>query len=319
MSAVLPAVKSAEIGAQRIAFGVMVAFFLLGPALGMYPVFLMKALCFALFACAFNLLIGFGGLLSFGHAMFLGTAGYVSAHAAKVWGVPPELAILAGTAASALLGVVVGALAIRRQGIYFAMITLALAQMIFFFCLQAPFTHGEDGIQAVPRGKLFGMLDMSHTLTMYYVVLTIFLGAFLLIVRVIHSPFGNVLKAIRENEPRAISLGYDAERYKLLAFVLSATLSGLAGATKAIVFQLASLTDVHWTMSGEVVLMTLLGGMGTVFGPVVGAFTIIGLENYLAGFGQWVTVITGSIFVVCVLTFWRGIVGEIGRWLKKPL
>ena len=230
---------------------------------------------------------------------------------------PPELAILAGTAASALLGLVTGALAIRRQGIYFAMITLALAQMIFFFCLQAPFTHGEDGIQAVPRGKLFGVLDLSNTLVMYYVVLAIFLAAFLLIFRVIHSPFGNVLKAIRENEPRAISLGYDAERYKLLAFILSATLAGLAGATKAIVFQLASLTDVHWTMSGEVVLMTLLGGMGTIFGPVVGAFAIIGLESYLAGFGQWVTVITGAIFVVCVLAFRRGIVGELGAWWAK--
>jgi branched-chain amino acid transport system permease protein len=297
-----------------VATAVMAAALALAPHVGIYPVFLMKALCFALFACAFNLLIGFGGLLSFGHAMFLGTAGYVSAHAAKEWGAPPELAILAGTAASAVLGLVSGALAIRRQGIYFAMITLALAQMIFFFCLQTPFTHGEDGIQAVPRGKLFGLIDLAGTLTMYYVVLAIFLGAFLLIFRVIHSPFGNVLKAIRENEPRAISLGYDAERYKLLAFVLSATLSGLAGATKAIVFQLASLTDVHWTMSGEVVLMTLLGGMGTIFGPVVGAFAIIGLENYLAGFGQWVTVITGGIFVVCVLAFRRGIVGELGAW-----
>ena len=300
-----------------LATALMVAGFAIAPHVGIYPVFLMKALCFALFACAFNLLIGFGGLLSFGHAMFLGTAGYVSAHAAKVWGAPPELAILAGTAASALLGLVSGALAIRRQGIYFAMITLALAQMIFFFCLQAPFTHGEDGIQAVPRGKMFGFIDLSNTLVMYYVVLAVFLGGFLLIFRVIHSPFGNVLKAIRENEPRAISLCYDAERYKLLAFVLSATLAGLAGATKAIVFQLASLTDVHWTMSGEVVLMTLLGGMGTVFGPVVGAFTIIGLENYLAGFGQWVTVITGAIFVVCVLAFRRGIVGELGAWWAR--
>jgi len=298
---------------------VMAAALVVAPHVGFYPVFLMKALCFALFACAFNLLIGYGGLLSFGHAMFLGMAGYVSAHAAKVWGAPPELAILAGTAAAALLGVVSGALAIRRQGIYFAMITLALAQMIYFFCLQAPFTHGEDGIQAVPRGKLFGVLDLANTLTMYYVVLAIFLGGFLLILRVIHSPFGNVLKAIRENEARAISLGYDTDRYKLLAFVLSATLSGLAGATKAIVFQLASLTDVYWTMSGEVVLMTLLGGMGTIFGPVVGAFAIIGLENYLAGFGQWVTVITGTIFVVCVLAFRRGIVGELGRFLNKSL
>jgi branched-chain amino acid transport system permease protein len=295
----------------------MAATLALAPHVGVYPVFLMKALCFALFACAFNLLLGFGGLLSFGHAMFLGTAGYVSAHAAKVWGMPPEVAILAGTAASAALGIVTGALAIRRQGIYFAMITLALAQMIFFFCLQAPFTHGEDGIQAVPRGKLFGLLDLNSTLTLYYVVLAIFIAAFLLIYRVIHSPFGNVLKAIRENEPRAISLGYDAERYKLLAFVLSATLAGLAGATKAIVFQLASLTDVHWTMSGEVVLMTLLGGMGTIFGPVVGAFAIVGLESYLAVFGQWVTVITGAIFVVCVLAFRRGIVGELGAWWSK--
>jgi branched-chain amino acid transport system permease protein len=297
-----------------VATALMAAALAVAPHVGLYPVFLMKALCFALFACAFNLLIGFGGLLSFGHAMFLGTAGYVSAHAAKVWGAPPELAILAGTGASALLGIVSGALAIRRQGIYFAMITLALAQMIYFFCLQAPFTHGEDGIQAVPRGRLFGLVDLSHPLAMYYLVLAVFLGGFLLIFRVIHSPFGNVLKAIRENEPRAISLGYDAELYKLLAFVLSATLAGLAGATKAIVFQLASLTDVHWTMSGEVVLMTLLGGMGTLFGPVVGAFTIVGLENYLAGFGQWVTVITGAIFVVCVLAFRRGIVGELGAW-----
>ena len=296
---------------------VMAALLTVAPFAGIYPVFLMKALCFALFACAFNLLIGFGGLLSFGHAMFLGTAGYVCAHAAKVWGWPPEAAILAGTGAAATLGLVTGLLAIRRQGIYFAMITLALAQMIYFFCLQAPFTHGEDGIQSVPRGRLFGLLDLSNTLTMYYFVLIVFIAAFALIYRVIHSPFGQVLKAIRENEPRTISLGYDAERYKLLAFVLSATLAGLAGATKAIVFQLASLTDVHWTMSGEVVLMTLLGGMGTVFGPVVGAFIIIGLENYLAAFGEWVTVITGGIFVVCVLAFRRGIVGEIMAWWSQ--
>jgi branched-chain amino acid transport system permease protein len=249
--------------------------------------------------------------------MFLGTAGYVCAHAAKVWGFPPELAILTGTAASAALGVVVGALAIRRQGIYFAMITLAVAQMMFFFYLQMPFTHGEDGIQAVPRGVLFGVLDLSRILTMYYVVLAVFLLGFLFIYRVIHSPFGQVLKAIRENEPRAISLGYDADRYKLIAFILSATLAGLAGAVKAIVFQLASLTDVHWTMSGEVVLMTLLGGMGTIFGPVVGAFIIIALESYLAGFGEWVTVITGVIFVVCVLAFRRGIVGELAAWWAR--
>jgi len=303
---------------QRIAFAAMVALLVLAPFV-VYPVFLMKALCFALFACAFNLLIGFGGLLSFGHAMFLGTAGYACAHAAKVWGFNPEFAILFGTAASALLGIVTGLLAIRRQGIYFAMITLALAQMIFFFCMQAPFTGGEDGIQAVPRGMLFGLIDLSNVMLMYFFVLAIFLAGFLLIYRIIHSPFGQVLKSIRENEQRAISLGYRTDQYKLLAFVLSATLAGLAGATKAIVFQLASLTDAHWNMSGEVVLMTLLGGLGTVFGPVVGAFVIITMENYLSGLGQWVTIIQGSIFVVCVLAFRRGIIGEVGHWLKKPL
>jgi branched-chain amino acid transport system permease protein len=299
-----------------IAFAVMVALFGVAPVV-VYPVFLMNVLCMALFACAFNLLIGFGGLLSFGHAMFLGMAGYVCAHGAKVWGLPPEAAIALGTAASALLGLVTGLLAIRSQGIYFAMITLALAQMVYFFCLQAPFTHGEDGIQSVPRGKLFAVLDLNNIWVLYYVVLAIFVGAFLLIYRTVHSPFGQVLKAIRENEPRAISLGYDADRYKLLAFVLSAALSGLAGATKAIVFQLASLTDVHWTMSGEVVLMTLLGGMGTIFGPVVGALVIVGLQNYLAPLGQWVTVITGVIFVICVLAFRRGIVGELTAWWAR--
>jgi branched-chain amino acid transport system permease protein len=300
-----------------VAIAAMVALFALAPLVGFYPVFLMKVLCFALFACAFNLLIGFGGLLSFGHAMFLGTAGYVSAHAAKEWGLPPEAAIALGTLAAAALGVVTGFITIRRQGIYFAMITLAIAQMMFFFYLQANFTHGEDGIQAVPRGRLFGFIDLSNPYAMYYTVLAIFLFGFLVIYRAIHSPFGQVLQAIRENEPRAISLGYDADRYKLLAFVLSATLSGLAGATKAIVFQLASLTDVHWTMSGEVVLMVLLGGMGTIFGPVVGALVIIALENYLAPFGQWVTIITGLIFVVCVLAFRRGIVGELAAWLER--
>jgi branched-chain amino acid transport system permease protein len=300
-----------------VATAIMLALLAAVPAVGVYPVFVMKALCFALFACAFNLLIGFGGLLSFGHAMFLGTAGYVTAHAAKVWGLSPELAILAGTLASTLLGIVAGALAIRRQGIYFAMITLAIAQMIFFFYLQAPFTGGEDGIQSVPRGRLLGVINLSNINAMYYTVLAIFAAGFLLIHRVIHSPFGNVLKAIRENEQRAISLGYDAERYKLVAFVLSASLSGLAGATKAIVFQLASLTDVQWQMSGEVVLMTLLGGMGTIFGPVVGAFVIIGLEHYLAEQGQWVTVITGTIFVICVLAFRRGIVGELAAWRER--
>jgi branched-chain amino acid transport system permease protein len=304
--------------AQKIALGAMAAFFLLAP-LAVYPVFLMKAMCFALFACAFNLLIGFGGLLSFGHAMFLGTAGYVAAHAAKVWGLPPEFAILVGTAAAALLGLVTGLLAIRRQGIYFAMITLALAQMIYFFYLQAPFTGGEDGIQAVPRGRLLGFIDLANVWAMYGTVFVIFMAGFLVVYRVIHSPFGQVLKAIRENEQRAISLGYDVNRYKLLAYLLSATLAGLAGATKSLVFQLASLTDVHWSMSGEVVLMTLLGGLGTVFGPVVGAFVIITMENYLSQIGAWVTVTQGAIFVVCVLTFRRGIVGELANWLRKPL
>jgi branched-chain amino acid transport system permease protein len=319
MAEPVPALAAEPAAQPRVlvVLAVLAALLAVAPFLGFYPVFLMKALCFALFACAFNLLLGFGGLLSFGHAMFLGTAGYVCAYAAKQWGLTPELAILTGTAASALLGVIVGALAIRRQGIYFAMITLAIAQMMYFFYLQTPFTHGEDGIQSVPRGQLFGVLDLSNTLTMYYFVLVIFLAAFLLIYRIIHSPFGQVLKAIRENEPRAISLGYDATRYKLLAFILSATLAGLAGATKAIVFQLASLTDVHWTMSGEVVLMTLLGGMGTIFGPVVGAFVIVSLENYLAAFGEWVTVITGAIFVICVLAFRRGIVGELSAWWLK--
>ncbi len=303
---------------QVVAFAVMVAFFVVAPFF-IYPLFLMKALCFALFACAFNLLIGYVGLLSFGHAAFLGSAGYISAHTAKVWGWPPELAILAGTVVAGALGVLIGALAIRSRGIYFANITLALAQMIYFFCLQAPFTHGEDGIQAVPRGMLFGLLDLRSTMTMYFVVLAVFLAGFLLIYRTIHSPFGQVLKAIREHEPRAVSLGYTAEQYKLLAFVLSATLSGLAGGTKAIVFQLASLTDVHWTMSGEVVLMTLLGGLGTVFGPVVGAFIVISLENYLSQLGAWVTVVQGVIFVLCVLTFRRGVVGELARLIKKPL
>jgi branched-chain amino acid transport system permease protein len=303
---------------QKIAFVIMAALFALAP-LAVYPVFIMKVMTFALFACAFNLLIGYGGLLSFGHAMFLGTAGYAAAHSAKVWGFPPELAILFGTGAAALLGVVTGLLAIRRQGIYFAMITLALAQMIYFYYLQVKFTGGEDGIQAVPRGTLFGFIDLSNIWAMYYTVLVIFLGGFLAIYRVIHSPFGQVLKCIRENEPRAVSLGYDTTRYKLLAFVISATLAGLAGATKALVFQLASLTDVHWTMSGEVVLMTLLGGLGTIFGPVVGALIIISMENYLAQLGAWVTIVQGLIFVVCVLTFRRGVIGELANFLKKPL
>ncbi|MCG3190043.1 MAG: hypothetical protein LKCHEGNO_02626 [Burkholderiaceae bacterium] len=303
---------------QWIVFIAMALLLAVAPAV-IYPVFMMKVMCFALFACAFNLLIGFGGLLSFGHAMFIGAAGYASAHSAKVWGFPPELAILFATGCAALLGWLSGLLAIRRQGIYFAMITLALAQMVYFFCLQAKFTGGEDGIQSVPRGRLFGLVDLSQPLAMYSLVLVVFLGGFLLIYRTIHSPFGQVLKAIRENEPRAISLGYDTDRYKLLAFVLSATLSGLAGATKALVFQLASLTDVYWTMSGEVVLMALVGGMGTVFGPVVGAALVITMQNYLAQLGAWVTVVQGVIFVFCVLAFRRGIVGELGAWLKKSL
>ena len=303
---------------QVLAFAVMLAFFAAAPFF-VYPLFMMKALCFALFACAFNLLLGYVGLLSFGHAAFLGSAGYVSAHAAKVWGAPPEAAILLGTAAAAGLGAVIGYLSIRSKGIYFANITLAFAQMIFFFCVQIPFTHGEDGIQAVPRGMMFGLLDLRGTLTIYYVVLAVFLGGFLLVYRAIHSPFGQVLKAIRENEPRAVSLGYTADHYKLIAFVISATLAGLAGGTKSLVFQLASLTDVHWTMSGEVVLMTLLGGMGTVFGPVVGALIMVSLEHYLAQLGAWVTVMQGAIFVVCVLTFRRGVMGDLARLLKKPL
>jgi branched-chain amino acid transport system permease protein len=297
-------------------FAGMVAVLLIAPVY-VYPIFLMNVLCFAIFACAFNLLIGYAGLLSFGHAAFLGTAGYVTGHAAKVWGLPPELAILAGMTASGVLGLLFGLLAIRRQGIYFAMITLALAQMMYFFYLQAPFTGGEDGIQAVPRGQMFGLLNLQHMMTLYFVVLAIFLVAFLFIYRIINSPFGEVLKAIRENEARAISLGYKPDHYKLIAFVLSAALSGLAGGTKAIVFQLATLTDVHWMMSGEVVLMTLLGGLGTVFGPVVGAFVIVALQNYLAPLGAWVTIVQGAIFVLCVLTFRRGIVGEIMAIVKR--
>ncbi len=303
--------------------GHLLAALLIGLALAapfvLYPVFLMKALCFALFACAFNLLIGYVGLLSFGHAAFMGGASYVTAHCAKVWGFPPELAILAGVAAAAVLGTVFGWIAIRRQGIYFAMVTLALAQMLFFYALQAPFTHGEDGIQAVPRGRFLGLVDLgeSSNLAMYYFVLAIFLLGFFIIHRTIHSPFGQVLKAIRENEPRTISLGYKTDQYKLVAFILSATLAGLAGATKSLVFQLASLTDVDWTMSGEVVLMTLVGGLGTVLGPVVGAFIVVTMENYLAQFGSWVTIIQGVVFVLCVLTFRRGVVGEIAHLLRQ--
>ena len=275
---------SAEGRGETIAFFIMTAALVVAPFF-IYPLFLMQALCFALFACAFNLLIGYVGLLSFGHALYFGWASYLCANAAKVWGFPPELAILTGAATGAVLGLVAGSLAIRRQGIYFAMITLALAQMMFFFALQAKFTGGEDGIQGVPRGKLFGLIDLTSNNTMYALVVVIFLACFLFILRVINSPFGEVLKAIRENEPRAISLGYKTDRYKLVAFVLSATLAGVAGGTKAIVFQIASLTDVHWTMSGEVVLMTLVGGLGTVFGPMIGAFAIVTMQTDLADFG----------------------------------
>ncbi len=276
-------------------------------------------LCFGLFASAVNLLLGYGGLLSFGHAAYFGMASYISAHAAKVWGLTPELAILSGTAVAALLGLAIGALAIRRLGIYFAMVTLAFAQMVYFFALQAPFTGGEDGIQAVPRGRLFGLVDLSDDRSLYWLVAAIFFFGMLAIYRIIHSPFGQVLKAIREHEPRAVSLGYRTQHYKLLVFVLSATLAGLAGATKAIVFQLASLTDVYWGMSGEVVLMTLLGGMGTVFGPMVGAAVVVTMQNYLAPLGAWVTVIEGVVFVICVLLFRAGIVGVVGRLVGRPL
>lgn len=308
--------------AYSIAFVAMLA-----APLVVYPVFLMKMLCFALFACAFNLLIGFTGLLSFGHAAFFGGAGYVAGHAIKAWGLPFEIGIVSGVAAAALIGLVMGSLAIRRQGIYFTMITLALAQMLFFVFLQAPFAGGEDGLQGVPRGKLLGMLDLGSDLTMYYVVLAIFVAGYALIVRTVHSPFGKVLKAVKENEPRAISLGYDVDKYKLLAFVLSASIAGLAGATKTVVLGLETLTDVHWSMSGLVVLMTLVGGLGTLVGPVVGAIVIIALENKLGDFGnilasatgiEWfnaigesVTIVTGFIFIVCVLVFRRGIIGEI--------
>ncbi len=303
---------------EMIAFAIMAILLAIAPLFA-YPVFLMQAICFALYACAFNLLLGYVGLLSFGHAMFMGSASYFSAHIAKVWGWPPELAIIAATLGAAAIGVVTGALSIRRQGIYFAMVTLALSQMIYFFCLQAPFTHGEDGIQGVPQGRMFGLFDLSHQMTLYFVVLGIFLLAFLFIHRIINSPFGDVLKAIRENEPRAISLGYKADQYKLAAFVLSAALAGLAGATKALVSQNASLTDVHWSMSGEAVLMVLVGGLGTIFGPVVGAFVIIAMQNYLASYGQLVTIMQGLIFVVCVLVFRRGIVGEIAHRFNKSL
>jgi branched-chain amino acid transport system permease protein len=304
---------------EVVAFVIMAVALAVVPFTGIYPYFVMQALCFALFACAFNLLIGYGGLLSFGHAMFLGTAGYATAHALKVWGVSPEIGIILGVVAATALAVVTGLIGIRRQGIYFSMITLALSQLLYFIYLQTPFTHGEDGIQGVPQGKLFGIFNLAQPTTLYYMVLTVFLLAFLLIFRIINSPFGEVLKSIRENEPRAVSLGYKADQYKLLAYILSGSLAGLAGALKIFVAQNASLTDVHWSMSGEVVLMTLVGGLGTIFGPVVGAFVIVAMQQYLAQFGQWVTVIQGAIFVICVLTFRRGVIGEVAHYFKRSL
>jgi branched-chain amino acid transport system permease protein len=304
---------------EMIALGIMTALLLIVPLTGLYPFFVMQALCFALLACAFNLLIGYGGLLSFGHAMFLGTAGYCAAHALKVWGLSPELGILIGTAGAAALAVITGLVAIRRQGIYFAMITLALSQLLYFIYLQAPFTHGEDGIQGIPQGHLFGIFNLSNPIILYYVILAGFLFGFLVIFRTINSPFGEVLKAIRENEPRAVSLGYKTDHYKLVAYILSGTLAGLAGSLKVFVAQNASLTDVEVAMSGLIVLMTLVGGLGTVFGPVVGAFIIVGMQQYLSGLGQWVTVIQGTVFVVCVLTFRRGIIGEIAHYFRRSL
>ncbi len=301
--------------ATRITYLVMLALLLLAPVMGVYPVFLMKLLCFGLFACAFNLLLGFTGLLSFGHAAFFGFAAYVSGWVVTALGWTPELALLAGAATGAVLGLLIGAVAIRRQGIYFAMITLALAQMVYFVCLQAPFTGGEDGLQGVPRGNLFGLLSLASDTSMYFFTVLVFVLCFMAITRIVTSPFGQVLKMIRENEPRAVSLGYQVERYKLLAFVLSASLAGLAGSLKTLVMGFATLTDVHWSMSGEVILMSLLGGVGTFFGPVLGAGVVISLQNLLADkVGAWVTVIIGAIFVLCVLAFRKGLVGEIEAW-----
>ena len=302
----------------RITYVVLLALLLVAPLIGLYPVFVMKLLCFALFACAFNLLLGFTGLLSFGHAAFFGSGAYVAAWVIKAQGWPPELAMLAAIAAAAFLGLLFGLVAIRRQGIYFAMITLALAQMVYFICLQAPFTGGEDGLQGVPRGRLFGLLELESDTMMYYLLVAIFVACFLAIGRIVTSPFGQVLKMIRENEPRAVSLGYEVDRYKLLAFVLSAGLAGLAGALKTLVMGFATLTDVHWSMSGEVILMSLLGGVGTFFGPVVGAGIVIALQDTLADkVGSWVTVIIGAIFVVCVLAFRKGVVGELDAFMER--
>ena len=302
----------------KLAWGAGLLVLLAAPFIGLYPVFMMKALCFAIFACGFNLLLGFTGLLSFGHAAYLGAAAYATGWLVRSAGFSPELGVLAGMLGAGALGAVVGAIAIRRQGIYFAMITLAMAQMVYFVWLQAPFTGGEDGLQGVPRGNLFGLIPLQSDVVLYYVVLAVFVAVFLAVIRIVHSPYGQVLKAIRENEPRAISLGYDVDRYKLLAFVLSTMLAGLAGSLKTLVLGFATLTDAHWSLSGEVVLMTLLGGMGTFAGPVLGAFTIIGLQDFLADrVGSWVTVIIGVIFVLCVVGFRRGFVGELVEWQRR--
>lgn len=304
--------------AQLIAFAIMIALIVICPYV-LYPVFLMRVLCAALFALAFNLMIGYVGLLSFGHAAFFGMGSYIAAWTMKFWHIDAIVAIALGGLTGAVLGLVLGYLAIRRSGIYFAMITLALAQMVYFFCLEAPFTGGEDGIQQVPRGHLFGILDLSNDMTMYWVVAVIYIAGFLMIHRIIHSPFGQVLKGIRENEPRATSLGYRTDDYKLIAFILSCMMSGIAGGTKAIVFGIATLTDVHYSTSGEVVLTTLLGGLGTVFGPAAGAVVVTTMENYLAQFGAWVTVTQGVIFMICVLAFRRGIIGELAAALRISL
>ena len=302
----------------RIGLLVGLALLLAAPFIGLYPVFMMKALCYAIFACAFNLLLGYTGLLSFGHAAYLGAAAYATGWLVRSGGLTPELGVLAGTGVAALCGLAVGLIAIRRQGIYFAMVTLAMAQMIYFVFLQAPFTGGEDGLQGVPRGKLFGLISLADDKLLYYVVLAVFVAVFLFIIRIVHSPYGQVLKAIRENEPRAVSLGYDVDRYKLLAFVLSTAIAGLAGSMKTLVLGFATLSDAHWSLSGEVVLMTLLGGMGTFAGPVLGAFTIIGLQNFLADqVGSWINVIIGVIFVVCVVAFRKGFVGELLAWQQR--
>ena len=304
----------------RLALWVGFALLVAAPFIGLYPIFMMKALCYAIFAMAFNLLMGFTGLLSFGHAAYFGAAAYATGWLVRSAGLSPELGVLAGTAAAALLGLGIGLIAIRRQGIYFAMVTLAMAQMVYFVFLQAPFTGGEDGLQGVPRGHLFGLISLQNDLVLYFVVLAVFVAVFLFVIRVVHSPYGQVLKAIRQNEPRAISLGYDVDRYKLLAFVLSTALAGLAGSMKTMVLGFATLNDAHWSLSGEVILMTLLGGLGTFAGPVLGAFTIIGLQNFLADqVGSWINVIIGVIFVVCVVAFRRGFVGELKAWQLKRM